>query len=148
MIRGVREELQRAVLQAPGFIARGAAGLVDGRAPRWMLRRSRAVRDSYVSAVFDRPPTLSEEEAQHGWILRQSDEVRQSFLERVAAKKEEPLSPAAMWMLGQPDEVRHGYADIVIGADAEIPRPQVQWMLRQPTEVRESYIREVIEGGD
>ncbi len=40
------------MLQAPDFIARRAAGLVDGRAPSWMLRHSRAVRDIYVSAVF------------------------------------------------------------------------------------------------
>lgn len=100
-----------------------------------------------MNAVFDRPPTLSEEEAQHGWFLRQSDEVRESFVEKVASEEAEPLSPAAMWMLRQPDEVRHSFADTVIGADAETPKPEVQWMMRQPSAVRESYIREVIEEG-
>lgn len=141
----MREELQRAVLGAPGFIAKAASGLVDGRAPRWMLQRSREVRDSYVSAVFDRPPTLSEEEAQHGWMLRQPDHVRESFLEQVANERADPLSPEAMWMLRQPDVVRHSFADTVIGTGAEVPKPEVQWMLRQPRAVRESFIREVIE---
>lgn len=142
----MREELQRAVLQAPGFVARAASSLVDGRAPQWMLRRSREVRDSYVSAVFDRDPTLSEEAAQHGWFLRQPDEVRESFLDKVAHEQADPLSPAAMWMLRQPDEVRYSYADTVIDGDPDTPKPEVQWMLRQPREVRESYIREVIVG--
>ena len=143
----MREELQRAVLQAPGLIARAASGLVDSRAPQWMLRRSREVRDSYVRAVFDRDPSISEEAAQHGWILRQPDEVRRSFIEEVASERADPLSPAATWMLHQPDEVRHSYADIVIDGSPETPKPEVQWMLRQPREVRESYIDEVIEEG-
>ena len=53
MIRRVREVLQHAVLQAPGFIAPGAAGPIDGRTPRWMLRQPREVRESYVREVIE-----------------------------------------------------------------------------------------------
>jgi|tagenome__1003787_1003787.scaffolds.fasta_scaffold19436698_3 hypothetical protein len=70
------DRLRRAVLLAPDAIAHRAAGLADDAEERWMLRRPRAVRRSFVADVlaYDQ-----QDVRQQLWMLRQDDELRESY---------------------------------------------------------------------
>ena len=74
------ERLARYVLRGPAFVRRAAASSARGRDEAWMLRQSRAVRDSYVREVLDRGGGAKLAEI---WMLRQPDEVRESYIRDV-----------------------------------------------------------------
>jgi hypothetical protein len=99
----------RAVLTGPDFVARNVAGLERDPQRRWMLRRPRAVRRSYVSVVVD---GAGHEER---WMLLQDDETRDSYVSDVLSHEPEP-DRQAIWLLGQPRAVRESYVADVIDA--------------------------------
>jgi hypothetical protein len=70
----------RALLLAPGPVARAAARAARTVEERWMLCQARDVRRSYVAEVVDRP---GDENAQQRWMLLQADEVRLSYVRDV-----------------------------------------------------------------
>ena len=99
----------RAVLTGPDFLARNLAGLERDPQRKWMLRRPRAVRRSYVSVVID---GAGDEER---WMLLQDDETRASYVTDVLSHEPEP-DRQAIWLLGQPRAVRESYVADVIDA--------------------------------
>jgi hypothetical protein len=70
----------RAVLLAPGPVARAAAFAAQTPEERWMLCQHRDVRRSYVEQVVDRP---DDPHAQERWMLSQADDVRMSYVREV-----------------------------------------------------------------
>lgn len=70
----------RAILLAPGPVAKAVALAVSTHQERWMLAQPRDVRRSYVEAVLDRP---DDPNAQERWMLLQSDAVRRSYVRDV-----------------------------------------------------------------
>jgi hypothetical protein len=97
----------RAVLSSPDFVARNLAGVERDAQRRWMLRRPRTVRRSYVSAVID---GAGDEER---WMLLQDDETRASYVTDVLSHEDEP-DRQAIWLLGQSRAVRESYvADVI-----------------------------------
>ena len=68
---------ERRVLTAPDAVARAAARLAADREQRWMLRRPRAVRQSFAEEVFGHPDA---ELRQQVWMLRQPQAVRESYI--------------------------------------------------------------------
>ena len=68
----------RALLLAPGSIARVAALVAPAPEQRWMLCQSREIRCSYVAEVVDRP-----QDAQERWMLCQPDDIRLSYVREV-----------------------------------------------------------------
>ena len=97
----------RAVLTGPDFVARNLAWSERDPQRKWMLRRPRAIRRSYVSVVVDGG---GDEE---GWMLLQDDETRDSYVGDVLSHEAEP-DRQAIWLLGQPLTVRESYvADVI-----------------------------------
>lgn len=72
--------LVRQVLRAPAIVRRAAASRATGREEVWLLRQSRAVRDSYVREVLDRG---GDDRLAEIWMLRQPDHVRESYIAEV-----------------------------------------------------------------
>jgi hypothetical protein len=70
----------RALLLAPGPVARAASRAARTVEERWMLCQSRDVRRSYVAEVVDRPADAN---AQERWMLSQADDVRLSYVREV-----------------------------------------------------------------
>ena len=100
----------RAILLAPGPVARATALAVPGREARWMLAQPREVRRSYVEQVLDRP---GDAHAQMRWMLAQPDAVRHSYVKAVLAH--DPAAPPEQaWMLKQPRKVRESYVREVL----------------------------------
>ena len=94
----------RAVLTSPDFVARGLAAAEQDPQRRWILRRPRSVRRSFVKDVIDRAGD------QERWMLLQDDETRHSYVEEVGGDRE------ANWLLRQPRAVRESYvADVIDG---------------------------------
>jgi hypothetical protein len=75
------------VLRGPAFIRRAAASQARDPVESWMLRQSRAVRDSYIREVIDRG---GDERLAEIWMLRQPEPVRESYIEEIL----EPKLPA------------------------------------------------------
>jgi hypothetical protein len=71
---------ERAVLLGPDVVARAAASTVGAAEQKWLLRRPRAVRRSFVAAVVDHP---EDPNAAERWMLGQADAVRRSYVEDV-----------------------------------------------------------------
>src|ERR687884_274258 len=90
------DRLARYVLRAPNFVRRAAASQARDPEEQWMLRQSRAVRDSYVREVLDRG---GDERLAEIWMLGQPDEVRASFVREV-------LEPALPPQLRRSPEAR------------------------------------------
>ena len=101
---------EKQILLAPDVVARAAAAVAPDREAQWMLRRPRAVRQSFAESVLD---AEDREHAQEVWMLRQPRELRLSFLDEVIAY--DPETPREMaWMLRQSDEVCASYVDEVL----------------------------------
>jgi hypothetical protein len=75
------------VLRGPAFIRRAAASQARDPVEGWMLRQSRAVRDSYIREVIDRG---GDEQLAEIWMLRQPKSVRESYIKDIL----EPKLPA------------------------------------------------------
>ncbi len=92
----------RAVLTGPDFVARGLAAADRDPERRWILRRPRAVRRSFVKDVIDQAGD------QERWMLLQDDETRYSYIDEVGGDRQ------ANWLLRQPRKVRESYvADVI-----------------------------------
>jgi hypothetical protein len=71
--------------------------------------RSVLLAPNLVSRTAARAAGAREE----AWMLSQPREVRQSYVEEVVDRGEDPLH-AEIWMLKQPDAVRHSYVREVL----------------------------------
>jgi DNA-binding TFAR19-related protein (PDSD5 family) len=72
--------LARHVLRAPDFVRRLAVSQTKEPVEAWMLRQSRATRDSYIREVLDKG---GDERLAEIWMLRQPDAVRESYISQV-----------------------------------------------------------------
>jgi hypothetical protein len=68
---------ERAVLTAPGPVARAAARVAALPEQRWILGQPRDVRRSYAAEVLGRPDEALQQQI---WMLRQTEEVRESYI--------------------------------------------------------------------
>lgn len=80
------------------------------------------------------------------WMLRQSRDVRRSFVDEVHGREDEELRQQ-VWMLRQPRDIRESFVWYVLEKQDPPPREEI-WMLRQDDDVCESYVREVLLAGD
>lgn len=73
--------IERGVLLSPGLVRRAATGRARNPEERWILGQPKAVRESYVRDVFDKPgdPLV----LQQIWMMRQPDAVRESYVREV-----------------------------------------------------------------
>ena len=85
-------------------------------------------------------------DAQSRWMLRQSRDVRRSFVEEVHGRDDEDLLQQ-VWMLRQSRAVRSSFIEHVLMKQDRVEREMV-WMLRQDDAVCESYARFVLLGED
>jgi hypothetical protein len=102
----------RAVLRAPDAVARTVAATEADAERRWLLRRSRSVRRSFLEHVVD---AGAGPEAQRRWMLEQDDDVRSSYVAQVLERAQEP-DREAIWLLRQTKRVRASYVAEVLGA--------------------------------
>jgi hypothetical protein len=79
------------------------------------------------------------------WMLRQSRDLRRSFVEEVFGKPDEERLQQ-IWMLRRPREIRESFIEHVLMKQDPEPREEI-WMLRQDDEVCESYVDYVLLGG-
>ena len=79
------------------------------------------------------------------WMLRQSREVRRSFVEEVFGRPDEERLQQ-IWMLLQVREVRESFVVHVLMKQDPEPREEI-WMLRQTDEICASYVNYVLLGG-
>jgi hypothetical protein len=104
----------RAVLRAPDAVTRAVAATAADPERRWLLRRSRAVRRSFVEQVIDRGAGAAD---QRRWMLEQDDDVRDSYVAEVLERAPEP-DREAIWLLCQDPDVRASYvAEVLDGGD-------------------------------
>jgi hypothetical protein len=104
----------RALLRAPDAVTRAVAAAEADPERRWLLRRSRAVRRSFVEQVIDRGAGPAE---QRRWMLAQDDDVRSSYIADVLERAPEP-DREAIWLLRQDAAVRASYvAEVLDGGD-------------------------------
>ena len=101
----------RTVLRAPDALTRAVAATDPDRERRWLLRRPRAVRRSFVERVIDRG---AGPEAQRRWMLEQDEDVRSSYVSDVLERDPEP-DREAIWLLCQEDAVRASFVAEVLG---------------------------------
>ena len=73
--------VERTALLAPDFVAAAAAGATDDPQAKWLLRRPKPVRESYVREVLDRQGDRTL--LSTAWLLRQPDDVRDSYVREV-----------------------------------------------------------------
>jgi hypothetical protein len=100
----------RTVLRAPDAVARTLAAADWDPERRWLLRRARAIRRSFVEEVIDRGAGA---ETQRRWMLEQADDVRESYVTDVLERAAEP-DREAIWLLRQNGVVRASYvADVL-----------------------------------
>src|SRR5262245_51153872 len=95
----------RALLRAPDRRARAVAATESDPERRWLLRRPRAVRCSFLAAVIDRGGGVAEQRA---WMLAQQDDIRLSYVEEVLAGAARP-DREAIWLLRQDGSTRASY---------------------------------------
>ena len=74
------DRIARHVLRAPHFVRRLAAQQTKTPEEAWMLRQSKATRDSYVREVLDRG---GHDVLVEIWMLRQPEPVRESYIHQV-----------------------------------------------------------------
>jgi hypothetical protein len=79
--------LARALLLAPDTFARAAAAADADPQRRWLLRRPRAVRRSFVDEVIDAGGTKRRQER---WLLLQDEATRASFVADVIDQTSSP----------------------------------------------------------
>jgi hypothetical protein len=106
----VPSDTERAILTAPGPVARAAARAAREPEQRWMLTQPRDVRRSFAEEVFGREDA---EERQEAWMLRQPKAVRESFIREVLMR-EDPPPLQSIWMLRQTDKVRESFVRHVL----------------------------------
>jgi len=83
---------------------------VSARAPSWIAKRVLLGPASVRRAAARRAG------AREAWMLKQSTEVRRSFVREVLERGGgDELEQA--WMLHQPDHVRHAYVAEVLGVE-------------------------------
>jgi len=100
----------RAVLRAPDALTRVLAAIDSDPERRWLLRRPRALRRSFVEHVIDHGGGTA---VQRRWMLEQDDDVRASYVSEVLERAREP-DREAIWLLCQDDAVRASYvADVL-----------------------------------
>ena len=100
----------RAVLRAPDAVARTLAAIERDPERRWLLRRSRAVRRSFLERVIDRGGGSAE---QRRWMLEQDDYMRSSYVSEVLERAQQP-DREAIWLLCQAPAVRASYVAEVL----------------------------------
>jgi hypothetical protein len=104
----------RALLRAPDAVARAVAAADSDPERRWLLRRPRAVRCSFLADVIDRG---GEPAAQRAWMLGQDDTVRESYVADVLEGAARP-DREAIWLLRQDGATRASYvAEVLAGGD-------------------------------
>jgi hypothetical protein len=104
----------RAMLRAPDAVTRAVAATEADPERRWLLRRSRAVRRSFVDQVIDRGAGPAD---QRRWMLQQDDAVRSSYIAEVLERAAEP-DREAIWLLSQDASVRASFiAEVLDGGD-------------------------------
>jgi hypothetical protein len=97
----------RAVLLGPDLVARAIAGREKDAQRRWLLRRPRDVRRSFLEDVAEGG------EDERRWMLLQDQRTRDSYVAEVLEQMSRP-DRQAMWLLRQPDGVRRSYVSDVI----------------------------------
>ena len=100
----------RAVLRAPDAVTRTIAATDSDPERRWLLRRPRSVRRSFVEEVIDRGGDAG---AQRRWMLEQDDEIRASYVSDVLEQARVP-DREAIWLLCQDEAVRASYVAEVL----------------------------------
>lgn len=100
----------RTMLRAPDAFARTLAAADPDPERRWLLRRPRRVRRSFVAEVIDRGAGAA---AQRRWMLEQDDDVRDSYVADVLERAPEP-DREAIWLLTRDEEVRASYVAEVL----------------------------------
>jgi lipocalin len=100
----------RTVLRAPDAIARAVAATEPDPERRWLLRRPRPVRRSFLERVIDRGGGSAE---QRRWMLEQDDDVRSSYVSEVLERAPKP-DREAIWLLCQAPAVRASYVAEVL----------------------------------
>jgi hypothetical protein len=103
----------RTMLRAPDAVTRTLAAVPGDRERRWLLRRSRSVRRSFVDEVLDRGAGAA---AQRRWMLGQDDDLRESYVSDVLERAPEP-DREAIWLLGQDASVRASYVAEVLDGE-------------------------------
>ncbi len=100
----------RTMLRAPDAITRALAAIGGDHERRWLLRRPRSIRVSFVHEVLDRGAGAA---VQRRWMLAQDDELRESYVSQVLEQAPEP-DREAIWLLGQDPDVRASYVAEVL----------------------------------
>jgi hypothetical protein len=102
------------MLRAPDAVTRAVAATEGDPERRWLLRRPRAIRRSFVEQVIDRGAGPAE---QRRWMLEQDDDVRSSYVAEVLERAPE-RDREAIWLLRQERAVRASYvAEVIDGGD-------------------------------
>ena len=94
----------RSVLTGPDIVARTLAALDRDLQRKWLLRRPKPVRRSFLATVIEGG---GDEER---WMLLADDATRRSFVDEVGPDAQ------TRWILGQPRTVRESYVAAVIDA--------------------------------
>jgi hypothetical protein len=102
----------RKLLGAPDAVTRAIAAADGDPERRWLLRRPRAVRRSFVAEVIDSGGRPAD---QRRWMLAQDDDTRESYVTEVLAAAPRP-DHEAIWLLRQDRAVRASYVADVLGA--------------------------------
>jgi hypothetical protein len=95
------------VLTGPDFVARQIAARQGDPQQRWILRRPKAVRRSFLAEIVDG------ETPEERWMLLQDDDTRLSYVSEVLEVAQEP-DRQAIWLLRQPLAVRRSYVEEVL----------------------------------
>src|SRR5262249_31257397 len=97
----------RAVLLGPDMVARAIGGREKDPQRRWLLKRPREVRRSFVEDVIEGGGD------EQRWMLLQDKRTRDSYVADVLEAADRP-DRQAIWLLRQPDAVRKSYvADVI-----------------------------------
>ena len=94
----------RTVLSGPDLVARTLASRESDPQRKWLLRRPKPVRRSFLATVID---DGGDEER---WMLLADEATRSSYVEEVGADAQ------TRWILGQPEAVRRSYVAEVLDA--------------------------------
>jgi hypothetical protein len=99
----------RAVLLGPDVVARTLAARERDPQRRWLLRRPRAVRRSFLEEVIENGG------GEERWMLLRDRETRESYV-RDVLEAAQPPDRQAIWLLRQAEKVRRSYVEQVIDA--------------------------------
>jgi hypothetical protein len=99
----------RAVLLGPDVVARTLSARERDPQRRWLLRRPRDVRRSFLEDVIE------DGGHEERWMLLADRETRESYVREVL-EEAEPPDRQAIWLLRQAEAVRRSYVEQVIDA--------------------------------